>query len=117
MPSRPDANGRNVKVGIDFSRLALLGPGGLLQQVTREVKIGRRLGEGLADDTEAPDVVLFDPGEYPGKGQRRERKAAALQKRSRARAAPAGSTQRAGQVLAHVEGLAHRWRLRRPPLD
>lgn len=67
MPSRQDANGRNVQVGLNFSRLAYLGPGGMLQAaVTKVVAIGRRLGEGLADDAEAPDIVLFDPADYPG---------------------------------------------------
>ena len=66
MASRPDANGRGVQVGLQFSRLALLGPGGLLQQaLTTAVKIGRRLGEGCAGEADAPDVVLFDPAEHP----------------------------------------------------
>lgn len=33
MASRPEANGRGVQVGIKFSKLAMLGPGGVLQQV------------------------------------------------------------------------------------
>ena len=66
MASRPEANGRRVQVGLQFSRLALLGPGGQLQQaLTKAVRIGRRLGEGCADEAAAPDVVLFDPGEHP----------------------------------------------------
>ncbi|KAL4855183.1 Protein CHROMATIN REMODELING 25 [Chlorella vulgaris] len=59
MASRPEANGRSVQVGLSFSRLALLGPGGLLQAaVTKTVSIGRRLGEGLADDGDAPDAYV-----------------------------------------------------------
>lgn len=56
------------QVGINYSRLAQLGPGGALQQaVTKVVTIGRRLGDGFADDgLDAPDVVLFDPAEFPG---------------------------------------------------
>jgi hypothetical protein len=70
MASRPEANGRSVQVGLSFSRLALLGPGGLLHAaVTKTVSIGRRLGEGLADDSDAPDVLLFDPQDYPGKAR------------------------------------------------
>ncbi|KAL4421506.1 hypothetical protein ABPG75_010797 [Micractinium tetrahymenae] len=73
MASRPEANGRGVQVGIKFSKLAMLGPGGVLQQVTTQVKIERRLGDAFGrsgdDGCEAPDVVLFDPDtpeEYPG---------------------------------------------------
>ena len=67
MASRPEANGRGVRMGLSFSRLAMLGPGGLLQQaVTKVVTIGRRLGDGCADDVDAPDVLLFDPHDYPG---------------------------------------------------
>ena len=68
LASRPDANGRGLQVGINYSRLAQLGPGGALQQaVTKVVTIGRRLGDGFADDgSDAPDVVLFDPAEFPG---------------------------------------------------
>lgn len=53
---------------MNYSRLAQVGPGGLLQQVvTKVVTIGRRLGDGFADDgSDAPDVVLFDPAEFPG---------------------------------------------------
>ncbi|KAI3429643.1 hypothetical protein D9Q98_005729 [Chlorella vulgaris] len=70
MASRPEANGRSVQVGLSFSRLALLGPGGLLHAaVTKTVSFGRRLGEGLADDSDAPDVLLFDPQDYPGKAR------------------------------------------------
>lgn len=59
---------RRPQVGISFSRLAQLGPGGALQQaVTKAVTIGRRLGDGFADDgADAPHVVLFDPAEFPG---------------------------------------------------
>lgn len=67
MASRPEANGRGVQIGLNFSGLALLGPGGALQAaVTKAVKIGRRLGDGFADDIEAPDVLLFDSTDYPG---------------------------------------------------
>ena len=69
LATRPDANGRGVQIGLRFSQLAQLGPGGALQAaVTKVVKIGRRLGEGFADDAEAPDVVLFEPAEHPGAG-------------------------------------------------
>ena len=67
MASRPEANGRGVQVGLKFSNLAQLGPGGLLQQVvTKTVAIGRRLGDGFADECDAPDVLLFDPADHPG---------------------------------------------------
>ncbi|PSC67575.1 hypothetical protein C2E20_8771 [Micractinium conductrix] len=66
MASRPEANGRGVQVGLKFSNLAQLGPGGLLQQVvTKTVAIGRRLGDGFADECDAPDVLLFDPADHP----------------------------------------------------
>lgn len=69
MPSRPDANGRGVRVGIKFSQLAQMGPGGLLQQmVTKTVAIGKRLEEAYSGgDEEAPEVLLFDPADCPGR--------------------------------------------------
>ena len=73
MASRPDANGSGKQMGLKFSRLAILGPGGLLQAaVVKAVTIGRRLGDacGGGEGGEAvPEVCLFDPadaGAYPG---------------------------------------------------
>ena len=66
LASRPEANGAGVQIGVKFSRLALLGPGGLLTAaVTKTVTIGRRLGDGVPDDAQAPDVLLFDPADHP----------------------------------------------------
>ena len=61
-------------MGIRFSQLKVLGPGGLLQQLTRGVTVGRRLGggggsSGGGGEELGPEVVLFDPGEekaHPG---------------------------------------------------
>jgi hypothetical protein len=63
MVSRPDADGRNSGRSLG-ARKAVPGASGLLGMLTRTITLDERPAAPL-DEADAPDVVLFDPEEYP----------------------------------------------------
>ena len=64
MASRPEANGRSSGRSLGARKGVVPGASGLLGMMTRHITVDERPAEAV-DEADAPDVVLFDPEEYP----------------------------------------------------
>ncbi|GAB4822557.1 hypothetical protein N2152v2_009603 [Parachlorella kessleri] len=64
MASRPEANGRSSGRSLGARRGVVPGASALLGMMTRHITVDERFAEAV-DEADAPDVVLFDPEEYP----------------------------------------------------